>query len=61
MAHWIINDKGLEGATYKCSNCGEIYWDILDKINYERCPAYKSPINENEEEYYRDPAGDWRR
>lgn len=61
MAHWIINDKGLQGAIYKCSNCGEIYWDILDKINYKRCIACGSIINEDEEEYYQDPHGDWRR
>lgn len=61
MAHWIINDKGLQGAFYKYSNCGEIYWDILDKINYKQCPTCKVSIDEDKEEYYKDPNRDWRR
>ena len=61
MAHWIINDKGLNGAFYTCSNCGQRYWDILDKIDYKCCACCNSPMNEDEEEYYMDPTGDWRR
>lgn len=61
ITHQIINDKGLQGAFYKYSNCGEIYWDILDKINYKQCPTCKVSIDEGKEEYYKDPNGDWRR
>lgn len=61
MAHWIIKDRGLEGAFYTCSHCGTIYWDILNKIDHKHCPCCYEPINEDEEEYYMDPTGDWRR
>ena len=61
MAHWIIKDKGLQGMFYTCSNCGEVYWDIFDKIDYDFCLACKSFMEKDEEEYYEDPDGDWRR
>lgn len=61
MAHWIVNDKGLSGAYYTCSNCGKSYWDILDTIDNEQCPCCHIQINSDENEYYEDPAGDWRR
>ena len=37
------------------------HWDILDKINYKQCPACKVSIDEDKEEYYKDPNGDWRK
>ena len=46
---------------YTCSNCGAVYWDILDKIDYDFCLACKSFMEEDGEEYYEDPDGDWRR
>ena len=61
MAHWIVNDKGLGGAFWTCSRCGKTYWDIADTIDNERCPCCHSPINSDENEYYEDSAGDWRR
>ena len=61
MAHWIIKDKGLQGMFYICSNCGAVYWDILDKIDYDFCLACKSSMEEDGEEYYKDLNGDWRR
>lgn len=61
MAHWIIKDQGLGGAWYTCSECNETFWDILDDIDYDECANCGALMNEEDEEYYRDPAGDWRR
>ena len=52
MAHWIIDDWGFGGSYYKCSHCGESWWDILDDINMEDyCPNCGEPINDDDNEY----------
>lgn len=61
MAHWIIRDQGLSGAWYTCSECKETFWDIAHDIDYEKCMNCGTPINWEDNEYYMDPAGDWRR
>ena len=54
MAHWIIDFWGFGGSYYKCSNCGETYWDILDEIDDEKCPSCNELIDEDENEYFRE-------
>lgn len=61
MAHWIIKDQGLNGAWYTCSECNTTFWDILDDIDSEECMSCGALMNWEDEEYYMDPAGDWRR
>ena len=61
MARWIIRDQGLNGAWYTCSECNETFWNILNKIDYEKCMNCGAPINWDDNEYYMDPEGDWRR
>lgn len=53
MAHWIIDDWGFGGSYYKCSECGEIFWDILDDVDSEKCPSCGSPIDEDANVYMR--------
>ena len=36
-------------------------WDILNDIDYDKCMNCGTPINQEDNEYYMDPAGDWRR
>lgn len=52
MAHWIIEDRGFGGATYKCSVCGDIQDDICTNVSlFTECPNCGCPINEEENEY----------
>lgn len=37
MAHYIVDDRGFGGVWYTCSNCGAIYWDILEDVDMHRC------------------------
>jgi DNA-directed RNA polymerase subunit RPC12/RpoP len=52
MAHWIIDDHGFGGTYYTCSECGEIYWDILDHgCGGDTCIRCGSPMDEDETVY----------
>ena len=61
MAHWIIDDHGLNGAHWTCSHCKKSYWDILEHIDHEKCMNCGASINWEDNEYYMNPVGDWRR
>ena len=52
MAHWIIEDHGFGGQTYRCSNCREAWNDLYyDDILKNVCPACGEFIDEDENEY----------
>lgn len=52
MAHWIIEDHGFGGNYYRCSDCGEGFWDILDDVGGEDCcPKCGEPVDEDKNEY----------
>ena len=52
MAHWIIDEHGLEGRLYKCSHCGASYYDIFTNVNTaESCPACGESIDGDKNEY----------
>ena len=51
MAHYIIDDRGFGGTWYKCSNCGESFWDILEHVDLYECPACGEEIDPDENEY----------
>lgn len=33
MAHWIVDDQGFGGVSYKCSNCGEYEYRVKEKCS----------------------------
>lgn len=39
-AHWIVTDHGFAGSFYKCSVCGNGYWNS-DKYLVDHCPYCK--------------------
>ena len=52
MAHWIIEDHGFDGQTYRCSNCRNAWNDLYyDDILKDRCPACSEPIDKDADEY----------
>lgn len=52
MAHWIIDDKGFGGCYYRCSECGEGFWDIFDDVSGEdNCPRCGAPIDTDDNVY----------
>ena len=52
MAHWIIDDWGFGGSYYRCSHCGESWWDIFYDVGMEdNCPNCGEPIDVAETEY----------
>lgn len=51
MTHYIIDDHGFGGMYYRCANCGEGFWDILDDIDYEKCSICGEPIDEDANVY----------
>ena len=51
MAHYIIDDRGFGGMFYKCSNCGTIFYDVIDEIDLFECPACRVAIDPDENEY----------
>ncbi|MBR5796379.1 MAG: hypothetical protein IKY26_09565 [Erysipelotrichaceae bacterium] len=52
MAHWIIEDNGFGGQTYRCSNCREAWNDLYDDISREDvCPECGESIDEDNTEY----------
>ena len=56
MAHWNTEDHGFGGQYYKCSECGEGWYDISTKDISMRieCPNCGAVINEDETEYVDD-------
>lgn len=55
MAHWIIEDKGFGGSWYRCSECGEGYWDVANYVAREdNCPHCNALIDTDENEYIDD-------
>lgn len=54
MAHWIIDDRGFGGTFYRCSECRESWWDILDHVDLDdHCPNCGSIMNEDDTVYMR--------
>lgn len=52
MAHWIIDDHGFGGSYYRCSECGDVSWDILDKdCGGDFCPSCGEPMDEDKTVY----------
>jgi DNA-directed RNA polymerase subunit RPC12/RpoP len=52
MAHWIVDYHGFGGTYYRCSECGEVYWDILDHgCGGDTCLRCGSPMDEDETVY----------
>ena len=51
MAHYIIDDWGFSGTYYRCSECGCVFWDILERIDHEQCPNCGELIDEDASVY----------
>ena len=52
MTHRIIDDHGFGGMYYKCSECGESQWDILDKhCGGETCSNCGAAMDEEDTVY----------
>ena len=52
MAHWIIEDHGFGGQYYTCSDCGNRWWSILNKIlTKDICSNCGAVIDMDENEY----------
>ena len=52
MAHWIIEDHGFGGQTYRCSDCRDSWNDIYYNVSMEDfCPSCGAPIDEDKNEY----------
>lgn len=47
MAYWIVYDRGFGGRYFKCSDCGEGFWDIfIMPPDYdEKCPCCGEEID----------------
>ena len=55
MAYWIIEDKGFGGVTYKCSNCGALWYDCYDIFSKKFCAVCGEDIDEDANEYIEKP------
>jgi DNA-directed RNA polymerase subunit RPC12/RpoP len=52
MAHWIIEDYGFGGTSYRCSHCGNSWNNIYSDVSrLSTCPSCREPINRDENEY----------
>lgn len=49
-AHWIVDDHGFGGAYYRCSKCGEGFWDLF-KHDPDRCEHCHSIMDMDAIEY----------
>lgn len=48
--HWIITSHGFAGQCYKCSACGERFWDVSCDELYE-CKHCHAPMDADSTEY----------
>lgn len=51
--HWIIEDKGFGGMSVKCSECGEIWYNLFDDTPCvdDPCPVCGAQMDEDATEY----------
>ena len=53
VPHWIVEDKGFGGMSIKCSECGEIWYDLFEDrpCTDDPCPKCGAQIDEDATEY----------